>query len=266
MNIKMYIVDAFTNMPFKGNTCAVCIFPEWPDDVTLQNIARQNLFAETAFIVPHNENYPELRWFTVSQEVDFCGYGTLSAGYVYLTSIATKQSHVTFSTRNYGLLPVTRNDDFYQIEVPVTLPREQLFNDDVYAALGGAHPETMLNSERGDLLVVYSKEVDIRVIVPDFLKLMETGYYGYILTSQGDSADYTYRYFSPRMTNVWEDPVNGGSQSVLAPFWANKLRKSKLHGQAASQRGGDIYCEYNEGNTVKIGGSVSPYLKGELTL
>lgn len=266
MNIKIYTVDAFTDQSFRGNTCAVCIFPEWPDDNLLQNIAKQNLFAETAFIVPRVDAYPELCWFTVSQEVDFCGYGTLSAGYVYLTHIAPKESDVTFITRRYGLLPVTRDDSFYQIEVPIKPPLETLFNEDVYAALGGIRPETMVNSSRGDLLVVYQKESDIRSINPDFPKLMATGYYGYVLTSIGESADFSYRYFSPRMTNVWEDPVNGASLSVLAPFWTQKLGKSSLHGQAASQRGGDIYCEYGGRETVKIGGKVSPYLKGELIL
>ncbi|HSW77091.1 MAG TPA: PhzF family phenazine biosynthesis protein [Candidatus Saccharimonadales bacterium] len=266
MNIKMYIVDAFTDKLFRGNTCAVCIFPEWPDDKMLQNIALQNLFAETAFIVLRKDTNPELRWFTVSQEVDFCGYGTLSAGYVYLTHIMPKQSNVTFVTRRYGLLPVTRNDNFYQIEVPVKPPLEYIFNEDVYAALGGVRPETMVSSARGDLLIVYPRESDLRSIHPDFLRLMATGYYGYVLTSPGESADYSYRYFSPRMTNVWEDPVNGASQSVLAPFWAEKLGKSSLHGQAVSQRGGDVYCEYHGGNSVKIGGNVSPYLSGELTL
>jgi len=266
MSIKIYTVDAFTDKLFRGNTCAVCIFPEWPDDSILQNIARQNLFSETAFIVPRKNANPELRWFAVSQEVDFCGYGTLSAGYVYLTHFAPKQSNVTFVTRRYGLLPVTRNDNFYQIEVPVKLPLEHIFNEDVYAALGKVSPETMVNSARGDLLIVYPKESDLRSISPNFLRLMATGYYGYILTSPGESADYSYRYFSPRMTNVWEDPVNGASQSVLAPFWAERLRKTSLHGQAASQRGGDVYCEYNGGNIVKIGGNVSPYLSGELTL
>lgn len=68
------------------------------------------------------------------------------------------------------------------------------------------------------------------------------------------------------MTNVWEDPVNGASQSVLAPYWAERLGKPELHGQAVSTRGGDVYCKYQGGQTVTIGGKVSPYLRGELSL
>ncbi|MDR3424850.1 MAG: PhzF family phenazine biosynthesis protein [Alphaproteobacteria bacterium] len=266
MNVKIFIVDAFTAAPFRGNTCAVCVFTEWPEDALLQNIAAQNQFSETAFIVSRQASNPELRWFAVSQEVDFCGHGTLSAGYVYLTHIAHLKPEVVFATRRYGMLPVKKAGDRFQIEIPVKKPLQPLFNDAVYAALGGARPETMVSSERGDLLVVYPKEEDIRSVAPRFPELMATGYYGYVLTSPGKSADYAYRYFSPRMTNVWEDPVNGASQSVLAPYWAARLAKPRLHGQAVSRRGGDVFCEYTNGPTVILGGKVSPYLCGKLSL
>lgn len=266
MPIKIFTVDAFTDIPFRGNTCAVCIFPEWPEDNLLQRIAVQNQFAETAFIVPRAGANPELRWFTVSQEVDFCGYGTLSAGFVYLRHLAPSQTGVTFATRRYGLLPVEENDGLFQIEVPVKKPTEKLFDDAVFAALGGPRPEIMVDSERRDLLVVYRNEAEVRSVTPSFKALMEIGYYGYVLTSLSEKADFAYRYFSPRMTNVWEDPVNGASLSVLAPFWCKKLLKMDLHGQAVSTRGGDVYCKYAGGPTIKIGGRVSPYLIGELVL
>lgn len=265
-NIKIYTVDAFSNKPFRGNTCAVCIFLEWPEDELLQKIAAQNLFAETAYIVDRQESEPELRWFTVSQEVDFCGYGTLSAGYVYLTHINDEKSDVVFKTRSYGDLRVQKENGLYQIEAPAKQPLENIFNDSVFKALGGPRPQTMITSERGDLLIIYATEQDVRSVSPDFQKLMLHEYYGYVLTSPGAAADYAYRYFSPRMTNVWEDPVNGASQSVLSPYWSKQLGKTNLHGQAVSQRGGDVYCEYDGGQTVRIGGHVMPYLQGELTL
>lgn len=264
--IQIYTVDSFSQSVFSGNTCAVCISPEWPEDEILQKIAAQNLFAETAFIVPKDDGLPELRWFTVSKEVDFCGYGTLSAGYVYLTHIASEDSKVIFDTRNYGHLKVEKKGDLYQIETPAKHPLENVFDDKVFAALGGSKPEAMITSKRGDLLIVYQKEQDVVSIKPNFNALMACGYYGYVLTSPGDTADYAYRYFSPRMTNVWEDPVNGASQSVIVPYWSKRLGKNNLHGRAVSQRGGDIYCEYDGKSTVIIGGHVSPYLEGQIYL
>lgn len=265
-HIKIYTVDAFTDRLFRGNTCAVCVLETWPDDALLQKIATQNLCAETAFIVPREGDYPELRWFTVSQEVTFCGYGTLSAGYVYLTYVMPDLRNVTFATRHYGLLPVQKQGERFEIEVPVKRSLEEHFDEAVYAALGGPRPEVIMKTERGDLLVVYPTEADVVAVRPDFGALIACGYYGYVLTAPGEVADYVYRYFSPRMPGVWEDPVNGASQSVLAPYWAKKLSKQQLYSQAVSSRGGDIYCTYEGGERVRIAGQVVPYLVGELTI
>lgn len=106
MNTKIYTVDSFTDQPFKGNTCAVCFFPQYPNDKVLRNIAKQNLFAETAFIVPRDKANPELSWFTVSQEVGFCSNRTRSEVDGYLRHIAPEQSEVTFTTKRCGLLLV----------------------------------------------------------------------------------------------------------------------------------------------------------------
>ena len=264
--ISIYTVDAFTDTLFCGNTCAVCLFPGWPEDQILQNVAAQNLFAETAFINLSSKPHPELRWFTVSQEVGFCGYGTLSAGYVYLNHINPNLQKITFSTRHYGLVPVKKRDNLYTIEVHVKKLQEPLFDEAVHESLGGTRPLTMIKSERGDLIILYANELDLIAISPDFPSLMKNHYHGYVLTSPSKSADYAYRYFSPRMPNVWEDPVNGASQSALAPYWVDRLGKSKVHGQAASRRGGDVYCEFKGGSTLEIGGKVAPYLHGRIVL
>ena len=44
--MRQYIVDAFTDELFKGNTAAVCILDRWIDDLLMQNIAKENNFSE----------------------------------------------------------------------------------------------------------------------------------------------------------------------------------------------------------------------------
>jgi PhzF family phenazine biosynthesis protein len=267
MTIKIYTVDVFTNRLFRGNTCAVCVFPEWPGDDDLLKIAQQNGFAETAYIVPHTDGgNPELRWFTTSQEVKFCGYGTIAAGYVYLTHVRPEQDSVVFATRQYGLLPVERNGQQFQISAPEQPYEEHLFDEGVFSALGGPRPTRMVKSARGDLLIIYNSEAEVRAVSPNFDALMQNSYFGYVPTSPGTDCDYTYRYFSPRMPGVWEDPVNGASHSTLAPYWSAVLGKKSLHARAVSTRGGDVYCRCEPNGIVKISGDVTPYLSGELHL
>lgn len=264
--IRMYTVDAFASKPFQGNTCAVCILEEWLPNETLQNIAQQNLFAETAFILTGSLPEPKLRWFSASQEVDFCGHGSLSAAFVYLNYIEKTKLRVTFSTKNNEEILVRKNNNLFTIHVPAkTIVNESFTDQNVLEALNTKATPKLLKTERGDLLIIYDSEDDILSARPNFTKLMDCGYYGYILTSPSSKADYAYRYFSPRMTNSWEDPVNGASQTILAPYWSKKLEKEELHGVALSKRGGKLFCKYNaEQNEVFIGGEVCLYQKGTI--
>ncbi len=40
--MKMYQVDAFTKLRFKGNPAAVIVTEQWLDDIQMQNIALEN--------------------------------------------------------------------------------------------------------------------------------------------------------------------------------------------------------------------------------
>lgn len=80
--MKMYQVDAFSTELFKGNPAAVLVLNEWLDEALMQNIALENNLAETAFVkILDDENY-EIRWFTPTTEVDFCGHATLASSFV----------------------------------------------------------------------------------------------------------------------------------------------------------------------------------------
>ena len=76
--MKQYIVDAFTDRIFSGNPAAVCVLEHWLPEQQMQNLAMENNLSETAFIVPEQDGY-QLRWFTPSGEIDFCGHATLAA-------------------------------------------------------------------------------------------------------------------------------------------------------------------------------------------
>lgn len=80
--MKMYQVDAFTTELFKGNPAAVIVTDLWLEDGLMQNLALENNLSETAFVKKmDSENY-EIRWFTPTTEVDFCGHATLASSFV----------------------------------------------------------------------------------------------------------------------------------------------------------------------------------------
>ncbi len=87
----MYQVDAFTKELFRGNPAAVIVGKEWPDADLMQKIALENNLSETAFVkIIDSENY-EIRWFTPTVEVDFCGHATLASAFVYLKILLRKR-------------------------------------------------------------------------------------------------------------------------------------------------------------------------------
>jgi predicted PhzF superfamily epimerase YddE/YHI9 len=62
--MKQYIVDAFTDKPFSGNSAAVCVMDYWPSESSMMNLAMENNLSETAFIVKEEKGYHSAKeWF-----------------------------------------------------------------------------------------------------------------------------------------------------------------------------------------------------------
>ena len=78
--MRLYHIDAFADRPFTGNPAAVLLLADWLEDGLMQSIAAENNLAETAFAVRRAHGW-DLRWFSPTQEVDFCGHATLATAH-----------------------------------------------------------------------------------------------------------------------------------------------------------------------------------------
>ena len=79
--LKYYIVDAFTEQPFGGNTAGVVLLDrlEFPDEGLMLRIAAELRYSETAFVRREDEGVWHLRYFTPRAEVELCGHATVGA-------------------------------------------------------------------------------------------------------------------------------------------------------------------------------------------
>ncbi|XVG96185.1 PhzF family phenazine biosynthesis protein [Eubacteriales bacterium KG127] len=97
MNNKFYIVDAFSEKVFGGNTAGVVILDsssEFPEESTMISLAAELKYSETVFILPSNKFAAtnnvvtdsktrkddfdfHARYFTPTDEVDLCGHATI---------------------------------------------------------------------------------------------------------------------------------------------------------------------------------------------
>lgn len=257
MRIPFHQIDAFTSERFSGNPAAVCELPNWLPDETLQAIAQENNLSETAFFVRNGKRY-DLRWFTPVHEVDLCGHATLAAGYVILNYLSLNDDVVNFDSHS-GPLAVHQDGDIYTLDFPARPPKPLDPEPGLVEALGG-EPRQFLAAE--DMLVVYKREEDVRALNPDFIALGKLDTRGFIVTAPGTDCDFVSRFFAPRF-GIDEDPVTGSAHCVLAPYWAERLGRNRLHARQVSKRGGELWCHLH-GDRVEISGHAVKVIEGTL--
>ena len=78
----MYRLSAFSDNPAGGNTAGVWLGETLPDEHTMQRIAAQVGYSETAFIAPTSGDNRQIRYYSPEAEVPFCGHATIASGVV----------------------------------------------------------------------------------------------------------------------------------------------------------------------------------------
>jgi len=76
----LHRLAAFTLTPDGGNPAGVWIGDALPDPSTMQRIAAEVGFSETAFIAPASGFERIVRYYSPLAEVSFCGHATIAAG------------------------------------------------------------------------------------------------------------------------------------------------------------------------------------------
>lgn len=236
--MKQYIVDAFTDKIFSGNQAAVCVMTSWPDEKLMMDIARENNFSETAFIVPEEPGKYHLRWFTPGGEIDLCGHATLASAYVMMR-FYTDADTVTFTTLS-GDLTVRNNGGLYAMDFPAYELAPVPVSEAMSEALGFLPEEAYMGR---DLLCVLKDESQVRECVPDMERVKELDGLLLHITAPGhDGTDCVSRSFAPKL-GIREDPVCGSGHCHIAPYWFNRLGRTRITAYQASERGGCLYCE-----------------------
>ncbi|KAM8876165.1 phenazine biosynthesis-like domain-containing protein isoform 1-T1 [Synchiropus picturatus] len=131
MEIPVFTVDAFTNLPFKGNPAAICPLVHELNDELYQKIATEMNLSETAFITRINPSDDfmnasrfRLRWFTPTNEVNLCGHATLAAAAVLFQHKKNVNSRLVFETKS-GDLSVRQLDESFVMDFPLNTPTKQ---------------------------------------------------------------------------------------------------------------------------------------------
>lgn len=252
-------VDAFADRPFTGNQAAVMPLDRWLPDETLQAIAEENNFAETAFLLKDESGAAdwELRWFTPTLEIRLCGHATLASGHVLLSE--NGGDRVTFATRKAGVLEVRRLEEGYELALPAIATEPGDFAE-AAALLGGSPSETWRSPDRYSIFL-YDSEDAILNLTPDMTELRALGDDQFICTAPGSTTDVVSRVFVPG-AGVDEDSFTGSAHACLTPFWAQRLNRTDFSAFQASQRGGYAQCRL-DGDQAWLGGNCVTVVDGK---
>jgi PhzF family phenazine biosynthesis protein len=252
---------------FSGNPAGVCLMETFPDDATLLGIASSNNLSETAFIVPKGQDVWDLRWLTPTVEVDLCGHATFAAGAVVLENGLVAGRCAQFDTRS-GRLEVARDETGvgYAMDLPAIGYQTATARPELQGALGLSQtPGCVLDIDRIHgaryQMWVVDDETVVRTLQPDHsaLKKLDTNI---IVTAPGHAADFVSRFFAPA-SGVDEDPVTGSAHCSLAPYWADRLGKSRMAARQIGPRPGSLDVEY-KGERVTLYGHAPRYLEGKI--
>ncbi|XP_061882028.1 phenazine biosynthesis-like domain-containing protein isoform X2 [Entelurus aequoreus] len=259
MDIPVFTVDAFTNLPFKGNPAAVCLLKNELRDELYQKIAAEINLSETAFIttIKPSEDFTNgskfrLRWFTPTTEVNLCGHATLASAAVLFHQKKNVNSAVVFETKSGDLSVVQQGEDLV-MDFPLNPPTKQAPDDfrHLIKVAVGDHPveDVYLNSTTKKLLLRLADTCDRSVL---------TG-----LTVNPAallSSDASGRIKGLIVT------MKGSAHTVLGSYWSKELGKKKMLAFQCSSRGGELGLEVKDNGRINIAGKSVTVLQGTITL
>jgi len=262
MGTPIFVVDAFTSEPFRGNPAAVVL--DHGEDRWMQHLAAEMRHSETAFVRARGDGGFDLRWFSPEVEVDLCGHATLASAHVlFETGRIAPGTTARFQTRSGELRAEHAGARGITLDFPVAEPVPAPAIPELFDALGLASGE-MLRTDGDFFMCVVDTPSTVRTLAPDFGKLRALPKVrGVYVTAPGDAGfDIVARCFAPRI-GIDEDPVTGSMYCVLVAYWGPRLGKTELRAFQASQRGGEVTVE-QRGDRALLTGRAATVLAGEL--
>jgi PhzF family phenazine biosynthesis protein len=265
--MKTYFVDSFTSEKFKGNPAAVCL-PDTDLQVdTMQKIAAEIGFSETAFIRPIKDNIYSIRFFTPKIEIPLCGHATLASSKIIFDT--TSFDNIKFINCNNVELFIEKEKNRIKMQFPVYDTEEIEVPKSMLDALGLSEIVNKRYSPINKIILIeITSALALANLKPDFTALINsyTAINGVLVTAVSDSEsfDFHYRYFWP-WAGTNEDPVTGGVQTFLTKYWATKLNKTKLNAYQSSLRTGTMSTELLQDKVCILGEAVT-VLEGQFIL
>lgn len=243
--MRTFIVDSFTDTPFRGNPAGVCLVDSQLSDERMLHIAQELNLSETAFLLPLESNGTfSIRYFSPKMEIPLCGHATLASAKVIFKTNKLNEAHF-INIQNLDL-SAKELDGQIVMEFPVYETRPADAPPALLAALGiQAIKNSVYNEETKILMLEIADAEELAGLNPDFdaLQRSHNSINGVLVTAPAgnDGYDFHSRYFWP-WSGTNEDPVTG-THTFLAKYWASRLGKTRMKSFQSSKRTGSLVVE-----------------------
>ena len=266
--MRTFVVDSFTDTPFKGNPAGVCIIDSQLNDERMLHIAQELNLSETAFLCPLETGGAfSIRYFSPKVEIPLCGHATLASAKVIFSTQKLNEVHFI----NIQNLDLSAKESHGQIVMEFPMYETQPADAPLalLAALGvKTVRNTAYNEEPKILLLEIAEPQELAGLEPDFAALYRShnSINGVLVTAASgtDGYDFHSRYFWP-WSGTNEDPVTGGTHTFLAKYWSSRLGKTRMKSFQSSKRTGFMEVELVNGK-LQIQGQAVIVLEGRLTI
>lgn len=292
--VAYLLVDAFTLTPGAGNRAGVVLDSAGLEPADMQAVAAVLRVSETVFVTKRDASDFWVRYYTPTQEIEFCGHATLALTQA-LASRAIIGGSRAFLKTMVGSVPVEvefEEGDVSCAWMRLPPPSYRALPPEARGALAEALGVDARLVHRGlplaaastglwtafvplvDPLILGSLEPDLAAIEAISRAWNVTGVHPYAATSP---TSFASRDFAPAV-GIPEDPVTGSANGALAALLARegllprRNEESEIvvaQGQAMGQPGEvRAVVEYRAGRPykVRVGGSAVCAYEGQLSL
>ena len=273
-------VDVFTAEPLRGNPLAVVHEAEGLSDAAMAAFARWTNLSETTFLLPPADPAADyrVRIFTPGGELPFAGHPTLGSAFAWLAAGGVpRPSGRVVQECGIGLVTVRRDPAaprrlaFAAPPLRRSGPLDAATLARIRAGLGLGADEIVqhqwVDNGPGWCAVLLASAARVLALRPDAAALgeLKLGVVG--PHPAGGDAQFEVRAFVPGL-GVPEDPVTGSLNAGLAQWLigAGIAPAAYVAAQGtALQRAGRVQLQ-RAGDTIWVGGEVTPVVEGIVTL